>query len=141
MTADALLGRLDRVRKAGKGWTARCPAHDDKTASLSIAEADDRVLVHCFAGCAPSSVLASVGMELADLFDPKGENQPLKRNDRDLAFLSVIRRSPALHHDLEIIRLGSDAIRRRAALTPDDVGTFNAALRRFDDFISLFKRN
>lgn len=25
---DNLLQRLDKVRKAGKGWTARCPAHE-----------------------------------------------------------------------------------------------------------------
>ena len=28
-------------RKAGGGWTARCPAHDDRTPSLSIRDAED----------------------------------------------------------------------------------------------------
>ena len=33
-------------RKAGGGWMARCPAHDDRAPSLSICEADDgKVLV------------------------------------------------------------------------------------------------
>lgn len=35
----------------GYGWQARCPTHDDKVASLSIAERDGRVLFKCFAGC------------------------------------------------------------------------------------------
>jgi hypothetical protein len=68
--ADRLLARLDRVKTAGPGrWIARCPAHEDRSPSLSIREADDgRVLLHCFGGCAALDVLHAVGMELADLF-------------------------------------------------------------------------
>jgi putative DNA primase/helicase len=48
-------------RKAGGGWTARCPAHDDRTPSLSIREADDnKVLVHCHAGCDQERVIAAL---------------------------------------------------------------------------------
>ena len=48
-------------RKAGGGWTARCPAHDDRTPSLSIREADDnKVLVRCHAGCDQERVIAAL---------------------------------------------------------------------------------
>ena len=48
-------------RKAGGGWTARCPAHDDRTPSLSIRDADNgRVLVHCHAGCDQERVIATL---------------------------------------------------------------------------------
>ena len=137
---EPILSRLDKVRKSGKGYTARCPAHEDRMASLSLRETNDRVLIHCFAGCPPAAVLGAIGLELADLFD-RSEEKPMRKHDRDLTLLSAIRRNPALHHDLEIIRLGADAIRRQAALTPADIDTFSAALRRFDDVISLFKRN
>ena len=54
--ADALEGR-----KAGKGWTARCPAHDDRKPSLSISEGQDgKVLVHCHAGCDQESVITAL---------------------------------------------------------------------------------
>ncbi len=33
---ERVLGRLSGVRKSLKGWTACCPAHDDRTPSLSI---------------------------------------------------------------------------------------------------------
>ena len=68
--AERLLERLENVRPNGKSrWTARCPSHADKTSSLSIrAGDDDAVLLHCFAGCATTDVLASVGLELRDLF-------------------------------------------------------------------------
>jgi putative DNA primase/helicase len=36
---------------SGKGWVAKCPCHDDRTASLSITEGEDgRLLMNCFAG-------------------------------------------------------------------------------------------
>ena len=38
-------------RKIGQGWTARCPAHDDRDPSLSIRDAGGKVLVRCHAGC------------------------------------------------------------------------------------------
>jgi hypothetical protein len=48
-------------RKAGPGWTARCPAHDDRTPSLSISDSDDgKVLVRCHAGCEQERVIASL---------------------------------------------------------------------------------
>lgn len=57
------------ARKNGKGWIARCPAHEDRTASLSIGVGDDhRVLLHCFAKCAPEDIVAAKGLTMADLF-------------------------------------------------------------------------
>ena len=45
-------------RKAGAGWMARCPAHDDRRPSLSVRDADSgKVLVHCFAGCPQRDVV------------------------------------------------------------------------------------
>jgi hypothetical protein len=51
-------------------WIAKCPAHLDKTPSLSVrADDDGRVLIHCFAGCATFDVLMAVGLDFGDLFD------------------------------------------------------------------------
>ena len=48
-------------RKVGTGWAARCPAHDDRTPSLSICDADDKkVLVRCHAGCDQEQVIAAL---------------------------------------------------------------------------------
>jgi len=65
---DLLLARLEGVRPAGPhSWVARCPAHDDRNPSLSVSVKDGRVLVHCFAGCAPDAVLGAVGLTWRDL--------------------------------------------------------------------------
>jgi putative DNA primase/helicase len=48
-------------RKAGGGWMARCPAHEDREPSLSIRDADDgKVLVRCHAGCVQGRVIAAL---------------------------------------------------------------------------------
>ena len=75
-----VLSRLDRVRRSSDTrWTARCPAHEDRNPSLSIAEGDDsRVLLKCFAGCSPESIVASIGVQMTDLFS---DNDNLKVSD------------------------------------------------------------
>jgi hypothetical protein len=48
-------------RRAGGGWIACCPAHEDSKPSLSITEAKDgKVLVRCHAGCAQARVIAAL---------------------------------------------------------------------------------
>ncbi len=73
MSAETILQCLDKVRETGPDkWLARCPAHDDKSPSLSIREADDStVLLKCFAGCNAAEIVESVGLKMTDLFPPK----------------------------------------------------------------------
>jgi hypothetical protein len=60
MTAEAIAEALGG-RRSGRGWTARCPALDDRTPSLSIQAADDnKVLVRCHAGCDQERVIAAL---------------------------------------------------------------------------------
>lgn len=67
---EALLSRLAGVHPAGRDrWRATCPAHGTgRNQALSIAVRDGKVLVHCFAGCAPDAVLAALGLEWRDLY-------------------------------------------------------------------------
>ncbi len=57
MTAETIAKALGG-RKAGSGWTARCPAHDDRNPSLSISTGKDgKVLLRCHAGCDQAQVI------------------------------------------------------------------------------------
>lgn len=73
MSADNLLQHLDKVKRTGQGrWMACCPAHVDRSPSLSIRELDDgRVLVHCFSGCDVEEVLGAVGLKFDALYPEK----------------------------------------------------------------------
>ena len=66
---ETILNRLAGVRRTGKSFKAICPAHADRTPSLSVKEGDDgRVLLHCFGGCEMEAVVAAMGLRPADLF-------------------------------------------------------------------------
>ena len=66
---ENLISRLEVVKGRNGAWTARCPAHADKSPSLAVREGEDgRVLLHCFGGCSTSDVLGSIGMDMSDLF-------------------------------------------------------------------------
>ena len=73
--ADAIAKALGG-RKAGSGWIARCPAHDDREPSLSIRDADGKVLVRCHAGCAQRDLI--VVLRERGLWDGKSRS-PLRR--------------------------------------------------------------
>lgn len=57
MTAGTIAHHL-RGRKQQGGYMACCPAHKDRTPSLSLKDSGDgKVLVHCHAGCEQSAVV------------------------------------------------------------------------------------
>lgn len=82
--ADKLLSRLKRVKRTGPGrWIASSPTREDRHPSLAIRELDDgRILVHDFGGDDVASIMAAVGLDLADLFpdQPGSFSAPLKRS-------------------------------------------------------------
>ena len=86
---DELLSRLDAVRKSGRGWVARCPAHVDRSPSLGIVEGERGLLIRCFAGCSLNEICEAMGIAVSDLFynsrspSPKQSphTPPQKRSD------------------------------------------------------------
>jgi hypothetical protein len=93
-TLDTLLGRLQGVRKSGRGFAARCPSHEDNAPSLSIRETDSgTLLVCCHAGCTVENIVRAIGLEMRDLFPPSG-NGKAKSNGQ--AFASANRAVAAL---------------------------------------------
>ena len=66
-----VLDRFQNVIGSSGKWMALCPAHTDRSPSLAINEADDRLLLHCFAGCETKNVVSAVGLDMSDLFYQK----------------------------------------------------------------------
>jgi hypothetical protein len=88
MTLDQLLAKLDGVRPRGSRWATRCPAHPDKSPSLSISEGDRGILLKCWAGCSVQAICESLGLQQADLFydaldtDPQRRREAAQQRDR-----------------------------------------------------------
>ena len=68
MKLDELVERFEGAKRSGHGYTVRCPVHDDRTASLTIHEEEDKLLLHCQAGCNTEDVIAAVGVQWRDLW-------------------------------------------------------------------------
>lgn len=122
MTPEAFLGQLTSVFSHGPSrWSARCPAHDDKSPSLSIREANKRILVFCFAGCKPEEIVAALGLEMRDLFTDtpisQGQRPTQKPQKLDLTAIAYYFQLAALDR-----RLRADAVLHAvAAFTSDEL--------------------
>jgi len=69
MNIEAFLSRLASVKRSGCGWTARCPGHEDRHASLGIAAGNGgRILLKCYAGCETRQIVGAMGLTMKDLF-------------------------------------------------------------------------
>jgi len=64
-----ILAKLEKVKQLSNGeFQAQCPAHSDKNPSLTLRQAEDRVLLDCKAGCEPESIVSALKLTMSDLF-------------------------------------------------------------------------
>jgi hypothetical protein len=119
MTAEVLLSRLDGVKKTAPGcWLARCPAHSDRTASLSIRETDEgRTLAHCFAGCDISEVIAAAGLTMDALFPPRTSDHRQRGERRPFPAMDVLR---AVEAEALIVAVAGSSLGNGGALDDED---------------------
>jgi len=131
---------VDGARTGAGRWKARCPAHTDRSPSLSIREGEDgRVLVRCFAGCTVEAILAVLNLSIKDLFagPPPSPQQMAAIKATQEAHQQATRekrraRLAALDRE-EKLQAVVNALGAKLALTPDNdrlEGLFNEAMRR-----------
>lgn len=93
MNINDFLGYFERSYRSGKDeYQCLCPAHNDKTASLSIKNLpDERILIHCFAGCAANDILGAVGLTFDDIVPKRlGDFKPVSKPFNPYAVLKAI---------------------------------------------------
>lgn len=69
MNINEIVQALQACRKTGQNsYQAKCPAHDDQKASLTVTDAGDKILMYCHAGCTTKAILEKLGLTEKDLF-------------------------------------------------------------------------
>lgn len=70
MHIEEIIGRFPNAKKIGeKSFQVKCKSHKDDKASLTITEEDNKILMHCHAGCSLNQILSSIGLQEKDLFN------------------------------------------------------------------------
>lgn len=76
--AREIVDSLGGTWRRGRGM-CRCPAHDDRTPSLSVRLGRQAILLHCFAGCSNDEIIVELGrrgVRARELFDGSGGPLP-----------------------------------------------------------------
>jgi hypothetical protein len=133
MTAATLLDRLEGMRQTGSDrWLARCPAHDDRSPSLSVRElSDGTTLLRCHAGCSALAVVKAVGLELHNLFPPRPMEHhrgPVPRSQRP--HLSMDEMLAVLGQHVTLTLLAAEDVAAGRTLTPADLEALRIAAAR-----------
>lgn len=137
MQVTTFLGRLEGVRQTGHSkWIAKCPAHDDRSPSLSISEGDDgRVLLHCFGGCHVDAIIDAVGMTLSDLFPPPTgvyREGPVTRRPNYKAMWLLARRA------FYVLVVATEDVAQGNTLSGEDLTAVRRAQGRIVDVMQVF---
>ncbi len=118
MNVDLILSRLERVKVTGRdSWMACCSAHEDKNPSLSISVRNEKILLHCWAGCASLDVLQAIGLDFSDLFTDKDREvtngKPIHRNR--FPYADVLK---ALAFEATVVYISGQMVCSGKTLTP-----------------------
>lgn len=72
MTIQEVLSYFNKVKQLkSNSYQCQCPCHNDKTASLTISYENNRILMHCHAGCNINDILLQTGLRMSDLYNEK----------------------------------------------------------------------
>ena len=110
-----------------------CPAHDDRSPSLSIRELDDgQLLINCLAGCGGADVVRAVDLELHDLYP---ENPQITKgcrprfNPRELLEISK--------QETLVAAVGLDRLLAGESLTDEDINRMRTSLHRLRGILGV----
>jgi len=129
---EVILLLLHRIQQRQPGqWSACCPAHADKAPSLSVRETPEgSVLLHCFAGCSVTEVVAELGLQMSDLFPPRQlcGREP-KRTSR---LLTAGQALELLDREANLVAVVAANVHRGVKLTQDDLNRITQAAGRIN---------
>ncbi len=110
-----------------RGTSARCPAHDDNSPSLSITKGDRQaVILKCHAGCDTDDIVSTLGLTMADLCDPATRPKASSLGDPIARYSYTDADGTVIY---EVVRYASKRFRQRR---PDGRGGWTWSLKGVD---------
>jgi len=123
-----ILSHFNKVSRTSKNnqYQCLCPAHNDRTASLSIKFNDDgRVLMNCFAGCDIENIIGSVGLSFNDIIPNRIDDlKPVGKIFNPYAVLKSLR------DEIMIVLMMAISIRKKEQISNEDYDRFIIAYQR-----------
>lgn len=132
---DNLLSRLQKVKRtANNSWLACCPAHDDKTPSLTVSDRDGRILIHCFAGCSTEDVIGAIGMDWEDIMPEKPIAHHVKPERTKVYATDALK---AIQHEARIVCIAAFQLKHGNHLNAEDLSRLSIAMDRINTALEL----
>lgn len=131
---DTILSRLTKVRGRNGNWVACCPAHDDRSPSMTIRDVDGKILMHCFSGCSIQEITESIGVDLSDLFPPETKTHDYSKPQRPVRprFLASDLLK-AVAFEATIVAVAAHDMAKGRALSPGDRDRLLLAQQRINE--------
>lgn len=100
MHLNEIMNRFQGAKLIGNNsYQCKCVAHKDDKASLTVTEEDNKILLHCHAGCSTSDILRAIGLTEKDLFNnqkvkPRVVAEYIYRDEEDKPLYKVVKYEP-----------------------------------------------
>jgi hypothetical protein len=132
MSIEKLLLNLDKVKRtSNNSWMACCPAHADKSPSLSIKDTGDgRLILKCFAGCETIDVLNAVGLDWDDVMPPKTQYTPTVKPVKHTIYATDALR--ILKTESQIITMAAMDITKGRTINDSELSRIKLAMQRIN---------
>lgn len=133
---DRILSHVEKLRTHGEdSWSGCCPAHADDSPSLTIADRDGVILLHCFGGCSVDAIAAACGVELSELFPPaRGSHEPVNPLRRPIPAGALLR---VAAHEALVVAIAASKIANGEEFTPSDHARIVTSVERLQDVAKL----
>ena len=135
---DNILSRLNKVKGRNGNWVACCPAHEDRSPSMTIRETPDgKILMHCFSGCSIGEIAGAIGVDLSDLFPPTNDydyNKPQRRDKPRFLASDLLK---VISFEATVVAIAANDLAKGRSLSETDKDRLMTACQRINEALEM----
>lgn len=130
---NALLSRMEKVRRYGDSWRACCPAHGGDGQNLKISQTPEgHILLKCFShGCAVEDIVGAIGLTLQDIMPESRYKETIKSKPN---LLSHSEGMSLIKFEAQVV-LASAYAQRKGEFSTDDLARLEVSMNRIHNVL------